>query len=652
MPRKSAERPAKRTKLLSDDEDSSASGDDAGGVPLTDDGSLKINEEFAKRFEHNKKREERHRLEEKYKRNGTDRRDDNAEDSDDSTSEEEDDDGELVTGELDNEIQATLKALKSRDPRIYDKKVNFYRPLEETLPNLDGEAKKEKPLYLKDYHRQNLLGGANGNEEQEDDIPATYDQEQDSLRASLVGQMHAAAADEESDDDGFLRKKTTPAHDAVSVEASASGVHPSRQHKVKNVDIEKADQDPETYLSNFMAARAWVPDTNSRFAHLDSDDSEDEKRAEEFEEAYNMRFEDPEKANAKLVSFARDMEKFSVRREEKTGRQKAREREREVKEAAKREKQEEKARLRKLRIEEVEEKVKMIKEAAGLGAADIVNLAEWKDVLEGDFDDDNWEKEMQKRFGDKYYAEKDDLLANDGEQEEDRSSKKVRKPKWDDDIDIKDLVPDFDEEAEQKPAFTLSDDENDEVQEGDEHVPMEDARSEKQKSRKELASEKKRADRKQRRQIESLVDEQLTTEPQSASAAGFRYRETSPVSYGLSARDILFADDTQLNTFAGLKKTHAFRDEEKKAKDRKKLGKKARLREWRRETFGNEEGYGGTFAEYVQRRMPEAEGKRDFKPYRKGQSNGADGRKEQVNGIVEGERKKKRKRKHQTNGDA
>ena len=34
----------------------------------------------------------------------------------------------------------------------------------------------------------------------------------------------------------------------------------------------------------------------------------------------------------------------------------------------------------------------------------------------------------------------------------------------------------------------------------------------------------------------------------------------------------------------------AFRDAEKKRKDKKNLGKKARLRQWRKETFGNEDG--------------------------------------------------------------
>ncbi|PNS20166.1 hypothetical protein CAC42_5616 [Sphaceloma murrayae] len=651
-----AERPTKRTKLLSDDDASSS--DDAGGVSLPNGSGLRINEEYAKRFEHNKKREERHRLEEKYKRSGRQGFGEDEADSDESTSEEEDDAGDLVTGELDHEIQATLQALKSKDPRIYDKSAKFYRPMEETIPKEADEQKKEKPLFLKDYHRQTLLNGTTNDDEVENaNAPATYDQEQDALRASLVSQMHAAAANSDSDSETFLQKKSKPAHE-TSTKSKEKSVHPSRQHKIVDLDVTNADKDPETYLSNFMAARAWVPSSNSRFAHLDSDDSEDERRAEEFEDAYNMRFEDPEKANEKLVSFARDVGKLSVRREEKTGRAKAREKEREGKESRKREREEEKARLRKLRIEEVEEKVKLIKEAAGLAEGEVMDLAEWRDVLEGDFSDEAWEREMEKRFGEGYYAQGDDM-------EEEGKKGKAKKPKWEDDIDIKDLVPDFVEDDERKPDITLTDEEAEPADAPDEDAVMEDIASKprQRKSRKELAQEKKRADRKQRAQIESLIDEQLSTEP-PARSAGFRYRETSPVSYGLSAKDILFADDTQLNTFAGLKKTHAFRDEEKKARDRKKLGKKARLREWRKETFGNEEGYSGTFADYVQRKT-EAEAGADHDRFdsrhgrhrqgngeeRRGDDHGTSKRKaepevrKEVNGVVEGERKK-RKRKH------
>ena len=39
-----------------------------------------------------------------------------------------------------------------------------------------------------------------------------------------------------------------------------------------------------------------------------------------------------------------------------------------------------------------------------------------------------------------------------------------------------------------------------------------------------------------------------------------------------------------------MKKLAAYRDEDKKKKDKKHLGKKARLRKWRMETFGDEDG--------------------------------------------------------------
>lgn len=53
------EPPAKRAKFLSDDEESDVEG--LNGVALSNGDSFKVNEEYAKRFEHNKKREEKQR---------------------------------------------------------------------------------------------------------------------------------------------------------------------------------------------------------------------------------------------------------------------------------------------------------------------------------------------------------------------------------------------------------------------------------------------------------------------------------------------------------------------------------------------------------------------------------------------------------------
>ena len=71
---------------------------------------------------------------------------------------------------------------------------------------------------------------------------------------------------------------------------------------------------------------------------------------------------------------------------------------------------------------------------------------------------------------------------------------------------------------------------------------------------------------------------------------GFRYREVTPETFGLTPLDILAADDAQLNEYVGLKRYATFRDKERKKRDKKKYSKKRNLREWRKAVFGNENG--------------------------------------------------------------
>jgi protein KRI1 len=511
------------------------------------------------------------------------------EDSSSSDDEDEDDEGFLATEALDAEISATLQAIRSKDPRVYDEKVTFYAPIEEGDGENAAHTKKEKPMYLSDYHRENLLKGQNGAESEDEAAPRTFAEEQEYLKKSIVQEMHAAAehgSEEEDDDGGFLIPKSKP-------QASNQGIHPSRASKVKvNLDVDAADKDPETFLSNFMAARAWVPSDGARFQPLESDDDEEDERAEKFEAAYNLRFEDPKGSNEMLKSYARDVVAAkTVRREEPSGRKKQRDAQREKREAEKVEREEERARLRRLKIEEIEEKLQKIRKAAGLKGMTL-QAEEWTKFLDDGWDDEQWEAEMNKRFGEDYYAEQEaGSDSNDDDSDMGASKKKkVKKPKWDDDIDIKDLIPEFEEEeaAQEKPAFTLSDSEGD-----DDHQDEDSTQKPKtSKDRQQERQVRKKAARLERKTIEDLVDSrmELDISTKSKQPAIFRYRETSPISFGLTARDILMAPDSSLNQFAGLKKMASFRDPEKKRKDKKHLGKKARLRQWRKETFGNEDG--------------------------------------------------------------
>ncbi|KAI9167430.1 Protein kri1 [Paramyrothecium foliicola] len=588
-----------KRKLL-DDSDSES---DNGGAPLAEPG-FKVNEEYARRFEHNKKREERHRLEEKYKKGGSGKPGEDDEDGS-SSDETEDEDGFLATEDLDVQISATLQAIRNKDPRVYDSSVNFFQESADT-PAASEKQKKEKPVYLRDYQREKILRGDVGASDDEEDAPQTYAQEQDALKKAIASEFKSAKegqdSDSDSDDDGFMKRK-------APAKTDANGVHPSRAAAVKVTDLNvaEADKNPENFLSNFLAARAWVAEGGPKWEAFESDEGEGDDKADEFEQAYNLRFEDPEKSNEFLKSYARDVAAArSVRREEKTGRKRRRDLEREKQEEEKKERREEKARLRKLKMEEAELKLKKIKQTAGTTGAKLTD-EDWINFLNDAWDDDKWEQEMQKRFGEDYYAMADGAPVSDEEEggdegggaDEGRKKKKhPKKPKWDDDIDIKDIIPDF-KDDEEKPDIALSDaegegeDEDAQDDDGDE----DDRPSKKRKTadhKRERMEAKKKA-RQERSKLEALVDSKLELTNHDLlnnkrnGHGGFRYRETSPQAFGMTARDILLAPSDQvLNDFAGLKKLATFRDVEKKRRDKKHLGKKARLRQWRRDVFGAE----------------------------------------------------------------
>ncbi|KAH0495692.1 hypothetical protein TgHK011_009226 [Trichoderma gracile] len=654
-----------KRKLL---DDSDSDSDDAGAA--IGSSGFKVNEEYARRFEYNKKREEKQRLEEKLKREEDD------EDDSSSTDETEDEDGFLATEDLDAQISATLQAIRNKDPRVYDKDVTFYQPDDEAAA-AGTKEKKEKPVFLRDYQREKLLRGDIGGDDEEG-APKTYQQEQDAIKQSLLSEINAAKAEQDSDDsdedeDGFIKRKEEPA------QTDSNGVHPSRAKAVKlsEVDVNNADKDPETFLSNFMAARAWVPEDGSRWEAFESDDGEGDDRAEEFEQAYNLRFEDPEKSNEVLKSYARDFAAArSVRREEKTGRKRQRELEREKKEAEKQQRREDKARLRKLKLEETEAKLQKIKQAAGAFGKELTD-EQWMKFLDDAWENDKWEDEMKKWFDEEYYAineanaasDDEDAMDVDGDEEGGKKSKKKKpkKPKWDDDIDIKDIIPDFEDEA--KPKISLTDDE---PQEGDDDDDDDAEDEEPSAKKRKSSSDHKRAKqesqkkaRQERSKLEALVDAKLhltdhdilkkQEKEAESSGGGFRYRETSPQAFGLTARDILLApSDKVLNEYAGLKKLATFRDVEKKRKDRKMLGKKARLRQWRRDVFGGE--YESTGPTYGFEKLVGADeagegGKEDHKKKKRSKDKRKDGDKEKeegesnIIGDVDGTRKKRKRSK-------
>lgn len=126
------------------------------------------------------------------------------------------------------------------------------------------------------------------------------------------------------------------------------------------------------------------------------------------------------------------------------------------------------------------------------------------------------------------------------------------------------------------------------------------------KNKKEEKLQKKREKRKLNELVENaleqnklaLIEEVEKEEEERRSRSStkeeqdlkFRYREVSPESFGLTTREIFAADDTDLNEFIGLKKFAPYRAKELRAKDKRKVTKARRLRDWRKKTFKNENG--------------------------------------------------------------
>lgn len=579
-------------------------------------------------------------VEEKYgKGKNFPNEDEDEEDSEDGV--EEDDAADLLDEALDDEVMATLKALRAKDPRIYDKDAKFYSEAAENDKD-DENATKEPSMTLRQFHTKNLLEGRVPGEDEDDAPPRTYAQEQEDIRKSLVKEMHAAA--DEADDDFLVAKpkSTTSKKDRA---------------KITQDDVIKADHDPELFLSNYMESRAWVPADKTQFQPLESDDDDEDAAADDFEHAYNTYFEDTTGTNEKLTTYARDaVAATTVRRDDGNSRKKAREIARAKREAERKEREEDLARLRRLKVEEMESKVQQIRKIGGLSGRDF-NIDEWKDVLEADWSDDQWDREMSARFGEAYYAAPDAELDKDSDAEDRKKSKKTKKPKkpkFDDDIDIKDLVPDFkDDSADERPTLSSSDSDSDsdnEAMDIDASNPTAQSSAQRKKAR----ADAKSTARRDHRLITNLVEENLKYETALASKpskqpARFRYRATSPTTFGLTPRDILLASDAALNDFAGLKKLASFRDADKKKKDRKFLSKKARLRQWRVDTFGDADGPKGGFETLVGEELVQPVRSGEGKKRKAKDGEGTEARSE--GGVVEGERKKKRRSRKKKTGE-
>lgn len=526
--------------------------DDEEGEEELETAELKVNEDFAKRFEHNKRREELHRLQEKYGKGA--KLDVGPEENDSEDEEEENEDG-FAPQKTEEQFLETLVRIKRRDPAIYDTQQKLYSDVdteeeEEEYRRVRGE-KKEKPVYIKDVMAQQILDHAQGKGHDSEQLDAppikTYQQEQDEARAAFLNAAQELDSEEEGEafGGGLLKKKKKTAdemkrdaqEDAAYAAEQAEKEKLARQQNILDEYFGREEELDENarFLKSYILNRGWI-DRDEDYRKEMEDLSEDEEnvdKAEEFEYNFQHRYE--EEGAERIISHPRIIED-SVRKDESSRKRKRKERE-ERKKAEMQVQYEEIKRLKNLKKMEMQEKLQKIREIAGYKGKALDKMKHR--VLEEDFDPERHDHNMQEIFDDEYYEDEDD------------------------------------ENALTKPEFG---DMEDELQ-GMAKITEQSSKKSKKKGKRDAGCAKREEmdeDDMEQNKVEAqkALDEYYKLDAEdhiNGMRTRFKYRTVEPSYYGLDPLDILAREDKELNQIVSIKKLAPYREDSESSRKYKKV---------------------------------------------------------------------------------
>ncbi|WFD03866.1 Kinetochore protein Spc24 [Malassezia obtusa] len=508
----------------------------------------------------------------------------------------EDEEGEQLTPQVDAAILRTLQKIRSKDPALYQSDTRIFDQEREqaskhALPEMQKQSSKK--LTLQDYQRQRLqeametesdparaFAEATTKERTKETAPVpSHDEEQESIRNEFL-----SAVPEDDEGDLFqVRRDQDPENTyRTALIGALDGGDEGQVRKLLRDSEAKDDQglskENEDFLLNYVLNRGWVDkekpqkegarDWDAEAAELDSEASFD-SAADAFEHAYNFRFEDPSLAqqNFAIQSFPRQATD-SVRRSDdrrKIARQERAERKKQEKEEKKRKLDQIKSQKRK----SIAEKLKQLRDVAGGDNQMDGGAFEGLD-LEADFDPDEHDRLMQSQFGDDYYQvedrdkprwDEDDELQGILEENED-GSKKKRKSKKHDDNDTMDA--DF-VEGEAEAKLSKKDRKRLKKQEKKARSKADQAQADQGVDADEMDAEKTsgvETEQDRKAKARELMDEYYNLGYEDIVGdvpTRFKYASVPKENFGMSAVEILLADDAELNQVVGLKHIQPYR---------------------------------------------------------------------------------------------
>uniref|UniRef100_A0A9J2PXU3 Protein KRI1 homolog n=1 Tax=Ascaris lumbricoides TaxID=6252 RepID=A0A9J2PXU3_ASCLU len=527
----------------------------------------------------------------------------------------------------------TLAALKARDPRIYTGESFFTA---EATSSEANEAKKckvkvksEPPMYLKDYERKLILERA--------------------------GIIEALANDDDNDDsDDALLKKREKTENEIKKEEDEYYEWLKGRRKEDIADAEQLKglrelwndtnlDDDEKFLRDYLLNKDYetndvveIP-TYEDIVNVEEDDEEME-REKEFERKFNFRFEEPDQEFIKQYprTVKESLRKVDERRKERRDAYKAR------KENEKHAKKEHIKELKAMKRKEIEEKLERLKRMAG-----DEELPVKIDDLEDDFDPAVYDKRIQELFNSNYYEKEAD---DDAE-----------KPVFSDLSDDSSDESNYDNFAiGTTHQETVEAHEESSLNETTTNGHHQDINSEESlyREKKPTARRKKRNSRfaeavlrkkplfdpsmffLKEKTFEEYFNEYYSLDYEDIIGGDittrFKYRNVAANSFGLTADEILYADDRQLNAWASLKKVTAYRTDAEERYDIQAYEKKAKNIEKKRRILSTD--FGGKRS----KKLKEMEERCNSQGEKSGDQN-------ELNAKRNSRKKKKRKIKKQMN---
>ncbi|XP_026321080.1 protein KRI1 homolog [Hyposmocoma kahamanoa] len=336
--------------------------------------AIKTENEYAKKYDSWREKEELHKLEQKYGSKALDP------DASSSDSEDESDEPPEVSEEMEAQFLKTLSLLKTKDPRIYDSNFKCFDEKEEKVEEKKLEI---RTLTFEDSEEDSDSDGNIFKIEKKAEILTG-----DTLNTSDLDPKGGRIQD-------YLTGKTD--HIQQDVEKDLAPLRALWSDPKLN--------DGEAFLRDYILNKRYLEEGDAGEAEEkirdDEELDEDEKRVEEqgqFERAYNFRFEEPDQEY--LKRFPRTMN-YIRPKDESRARKRAEVRKR--KEDEKKRKMEEIARMKALKLKEIQEKIARIKEVTGNE-----ELAFKEEDIEGDFDPEEHDRRMKALFDEQFYGEADD----------------------------------------------------------------------------------------------------------------------------------------------------------------------------------------------------------------------------------------------------